>query len=238
MEEDSIIINEELVEEWPIQNIAKFGKNLTASEIRYYLEFQEYPNTSETGFASIFNVSGWDEDEARKAFALTNIQYSYGGNGTIRTVKNCEFFPNISVIKEQRECLSVKVCQYASKELDIGHTSVDFSTPLFENMFNANEEFHKKTTLRFFAKAYEYKCSHINKNGKRCNGGPILGELTQVNGLISSKKKFIGCENWKAGDKNHRFLTIPNNIDLELLETMFNENSYHSHNNDFECCLL
>ncbi|CAB4483369.1 unnamed protein product [Rhizophagus irregularis] len=46
-------------------------------------------------------------------------------------------------------------------------------------MFNANEEFHKKTTLRFFAKAYEYKCSHINKNGKRCNGGPILGELTQ-----------------------------------------------------------
>jgi hypothetical protein len=34
------------------------------------------------------------------------------------------------------------VCQYASKELDIGHTSVDFSTTLFKNMFNANEEFH------------------------------------------------------------------------------------------------
>ncbi|RGB23959.1 hypothetical protein C1646_821855 [Rhizophagus diaphanus] len=34
------------------------------------------------------------------------------------------------IIKEQRECLSVKVCQYASKELDIGHTSVDLSTPL------------------------------------------------------------------------------------------------------------
>ncbi|PKC13825.1 hypothetical protein RhiirA5_410153 [Rhizophagus irregularis] len=54
------------------------------------------------------------------------------------------------------------------------------------------------------------------------------------NGLILSKKKFIECENWKAGDKNHQFLTIPNNIDLELLETIFNENSYHSHNNDFE----
>ncbi|CAB4481532.1 unnamed protein product [Rhizophagus irregularis] len=62
-------------------------------------------------------------------------------------------------------------------------------------MFNANEEFHKKTTLRFLQKR----------------------ELTQVNGLISSKKKFIVCENWKAGDKNHRVLTIPNNIDLEFL---------------------
>ena len=56
----------------------------------------------------------------------------------------------------------------------------------------------------------------------------------QLNGLITSKKKFVGCKNWKARDKNHRFLTVPNNIDLELLETMFNENSYHSHNNDFE----
>jgi len=103
---------------------------------------------------------------------------------------------------------------------------VDFST-LFKNMFNANDEFHKKTTLCFFAKAHEYKCNHINK---RCNGAPTIGELTQVDGLITSKKKFVGCENWKAGDKNHRFLTIPNNIDLELLETMFNENYYHSHN--------
>jgi len=55
---DSVTINEELVKEWPVQNIAKFGKKLTASEIRYYLEFQEYPNTSETGFASVYNVSG------------------------------------------------------------------------------------------------------------------------------------------------------------------------------------
>ena len=78
--------------QWPTPNIAKFGKNLTASEVRYYLEFQEYPNTSETGFASIYNVSGWDEKEAREAFAMTNIQYSYGGNGTMRKVKNCDFF--------------------------------------------------------------------------------------------------------------------------------------------------
>ena len=57
---------------------------------------------------------------------MTNIQYSYGGNGTTCTVKNCDFFPEVKVSKEQRECLSVKVCEFASEELDIGHTSVDF----------------------------------------------------------------------------------------------------------------
>jgi len=71
-------------------------------------------------------VSGWDENEAREAFSMTNIQYSYGGNGTTRTIKNCDFFPGVKVSKEQRECLSVKVCEFASEELDIGHTSVDF----------------------------------------------------------------------------------------------------------------
>ena len=64
-----------------------------------------------------------------------------------RTIKNCDFFPGVKVSKEQRECLSVKVCEFASEELDIGHTSVDFSVPLFKNMFDANEEFHKKSTL-------------------------------------------------------------------------------------------
>ncbi|RHZ53391.1 hypothetical protein Glove_442g8 [Diversispora epigaea] len=60
------------------------------SDIRYYLEFQEYPNSSETGFASVYNVSEWDENNAKEAFSMRNIQYSYGGNGTIRIIKNCE----------------------------------------------------------------------------------------------------------------------------------------------------
>ena len=76
--------------------------------------------------------------------------------------------------------------------------------PLFESVFNANEEFHKKATLwlvifvfcvlalililtiilglycSFFAKAHEYKCGHIDRNGNKCNGTPKLGELSQV----------------------------------------------------------
>lgn len=97
----------------------------------------------------MYNVSGWEENEAREAFSMTNIQYSYGGTGTIRKVKNCDFFPGIQVSKEQRQCLGVKVCEFASKELDIGHTSVDFSKPLFKNMFDANEKFYEKATLWF-----------------------------------------------------------------------------------------
>lgn len=136
---------------------------------------------------------------------MTNIQYSYGGNGTVRKVKNCDFFPGFLVSKEQRQCLGVKVCEFASKELDNGHSSVDFTKPLFKNTLDANEKFHEKATLwsvkfgfffnffilirnlirnkyycSVFATAYEYKCEHINQNGIRCNGAPKLGELTQV----------------------------------------------------------
>jgi hypothetical protein len=50
----------------------------------------------------------------------------------------------------------------------------------------------------------------------------------------NTKKKFIGCTKWKPKEKNHRFLTIPPNVDLELLEMMFNEHSYHPHGIDFE----
>ena len=78
---------------------------------------------------------------------MTSIQYSYGGTGTTRKVGNCDFFPGIKVSKEQRQCLSVKVCEFASKELDTGHTSVDFTQPIFKNMFDANEKFHEKATI-------------------------------------------------------------------------------------------
>lgn len=78
---------------------------------------------------------------------MTNIQYSYGGNGTTRTVRNCDFFSGFEVIKEERRCLSVKMCEFASKELNMSHTSVDFTSPSFENIFNADEKFYEKATL-------------------------------------------------------------------------------------------
>ncbi len=78
---------------------------------------------------------------------MTNIQYSYGGTGTIRKVKNCDFFSGSKVSKEQRQCLGVKLCEFSSKELKIGHTFVDFTKSSFKNIFDANEKFHEKATL-------------------------------------------------------------------------------------------
>lgn len=95
----------------------------------------------------MYNVSGWEEDEARKAFSLTNVQYLYGGNDTIRIVKNCDFFSGIKVSKEEWSCLNVKMWEFASKELDVGHTSVDFTSSIFKNTFNANEKFNEKAIL-------------------------------------------------------------------------------------------
>ncbi len=78
---------------------------------------------------------------------MTNIQYSYGGSGTTRTVKNCDFFPGLEVIKEERRCLSIKMCEFASRKLNVSHTYVDFASSLFQNTFNANEKFYEKATL-------------------------------------------------------------------------------------------
>jgi len=41
----------------------------------------------------------------------------------------------------------VKVCEFASEKLDIGHTFIEIFVPLLKNIFNANEEFHKKVTF-------------------------------------------------------------------------------------------
>ncbi|RHZ80373.1 hypothetical protein Glove_137g184 [Diversispora epigaea] len=93
------------------------------------------------------------------------------------------FFPGIKVSKEQRKCLGVKVCEFVFKELDTGHTSEDFSIPLFKKMFEANEEFHKKAnnlaSIFLYAKAHKYQCEHI-KNGIKYTGQPKLGEFTQL----------------------------------------------------------
>jgi len=36
------------------------------------------------------------------------------------------------------------------------------------------------------------------------------------------------------GELDHRYMIIPDNVDLELLETMFNKYSYHANGIDFE----
>ncbi|PKY44660.1 hypothetical protein RhiirA4_459026 [Rhizophagus irregularis] len=49
---------------------------------------------------------------------------------------------------------------------------------------------------------------HIDQKGIRCNGAPKLNL--------------------------HKYVLFPNNVDLELLETMFNERSYYPNGINFE----
>ncbi|CAG8805670.1 17058_t:CDS:2, partial [Dentiscutata erythropus] len=58
--------------------------------------------------------------------------------------------------------------------------------------------------------------------------------IEEIISSTSSKRKFIGCTNWKMGELDHRYMIIPDNIDLEFLKTMFNEYSYHANGIDFE----
>ncbi|CAG8694190.1 9127_t:CDS:2, partial [Funneliformis caledonium] len=136
--------------------------------------------------------------------------------------------------KEERKVLGVKMCEFASKELDVDHISVDFASSFFKNIFNANEKFFEKATLCTFAKTHEYKCGYVDQNGIRYDGASKLNEFIQVIGSIASKKKFIGCAKWHFREKNYRYLTIPNNVDLELLEIMFDKHFYHPRGIDFE----
>ncbi|CAG8843906.1 23377_t:CDS:2, partial [Gigaspora margarita] len=117
---------------------AQFGCNLTIDQVEYYLEFQEYSKTSETGIASIYNVSSWKPDDIKNAFGISNIQYAYGDSGTIRSIQKCPFL-GVPVKKTYHSCLSVKVYEFGSATLDIVHTLVNFEDQLYENIFNANE---------------------------------------------------------------------------------------------------
>ena len=50
-----------------------FSPSVEVEALKYFLEFQGYPITSQNGTASIYNVSGWDIKEAMNIFKLYNI---------------------------------------------------------------------------------------------------------------------------------------------------------------------
>ncbi|RIB09088.1 hypothetical protein C2G38_297663 [Gigaspora rosea] len=140
---------------------AQFGRNLSVDQIEYFLEFQEYPKTSPTGVASIYNVSGWEPDKAKKAFGIVNLQYSYGNPGNIQSIKKCPFL-GVPVRKTYRTCFSVKVCEFSSPELNIEHTFVDFENQLYKKIFDSNESSVHTVTLNTFGKAHNTPCSYID----------------------------------------------------------------------------
>jgi ferredoxin len=100
----------------------------------------------ENGFASIYNVSCFNPDEAKKLFGMRNIQYSVGNPGGISTVF-CPFL-GVRCKVEQRTCQGVKVCKLASPEIiNYQHSNVNFEDRIFEKIFQNNELTSQEITL-------------------------------------------------------------------------------------------
>ncbi|CAG8849739.1 29482_t:CDS:1, partial [Racocetra persica] len=108
--------------------VAVFGQKITAQEIEYQLEFQEYPRTSNTGVATVYNISTFEDEnqqiatKVQDAFALKNIQYAYGDPGNIKKSIKCPFL-GVKTRREYRTCQGIKVCECASSDLEVSHTS-------------------------------------------------------------------------------------------------------------------
>ncbi|CAG8843142.1 21295_t:CDS:2, partial [Gigaspora margarita] len=132
-------------------------------------EFQEYPKTSETSVASIYNVSSWKPDDVKNAFEISNIQYAYGDPGTIRSIQKCSFL-GVLVKKTYHSCLSVKVCEFGSATLNIAHTSVNFEDQLYKNI-----SMQMNFWLIHLLLTYNTPCPYIDPiTNIRCNRVPIL----------------------------------------------------------------
>ncbi|CAG8726418.1 36306_t:CDS:2, partial [Racocetra persica] len=158
---------------------AQFGCDLTIDQIEYYLEFQEYPKTSLTGVASIYNVSGWESDDATKAFRISNIQYAYSDPGNIRSIQKYLFL-GVFVQKTYRSYLSIKVYEFSSTTLDIEHMSVDFEDQLYKKIFDVNEFLVDTFTLNIYGQAYNMPCSYIDPiTNICCDSNPIHREYKQ-----------------------------------------------------------
>ena len=126
---------------------AVFGKNLEIWDITYSFEFKEYPKTSEIGVATIYNVAGWEDNEAKKVFKLRNVQYSLGDPGKISRIKKHPFL-GVSCNMEFRTCQGIKICKFASRQIKEGeHSVVDFENEYYKDLFNQEDYNSREFTL-------------------------------------------------------------------------------------------
>ncbi|UZO07635.1 uncharacterized protein OCT59_027916 [Rhizophagus irregularis] len=88
-------------------SIAIFSRKTHVQEIHYATVPIEYPKTSEYGVATVYNITG--SKNLRDCWK--NIQYSLGGGGQ-SSIKNCPFFDNISIKKEERNCILINYFLY------------------------------------------------------------------------------------------------------------------------------
>ncbi|PKY28722.1 hypothetical protein RhiirB3_391270 [Rhizophagus irregularis] len=111
-------------------SIAIFSRKTHVQEVHYATVPIEYPKTSEYGVATVYNITGWKNPRD----CWKNIQYSLGGGGQ-SSIKNCPFFGNISVKKEERNCMGIKRCEFIDPEIiNMSHNEVDFDSEFWQEI--------------------------------------------------------------------------------------------------------
>ena len=70
--------------------------------------------------------------------------------------------------------------------------------------------------IRFFLAAKSTACKY-NANDQLCDGQAKLRRIIKNAG----EEYIIGCDKWIRGDKWHRYIKVPGEIDLELLRDLF-----------------
>ncbi|CAG8617325.1 7037_t:CDS:2, partial [Dentiscutata heterogama] len=166
----------------------QFGRNLIINQVKYYLEFQEYSKTSETGIASIYNVSSWKLDDAKNAFGISNIQYAYSDPETIRSIQKYSFL-GVPVKKTYCLCLGVKVCEFGSATLDIKHKLVNFEDQLYKNIFDTNKFLVETFTLNTYGQVYNTPYSYIDLiTNIHYSGVSILRKYKQIDNILTIQK--------------------------------------------------
>src|ERR1044072_5232114 len=71
--------------------------------------------------------------------------------------------------------------------------------------------------FRFFLAAQSSVCKYKDRN-QRCNGQAKLRKIIKNSGEV---EYIIGCDKWIKGKKWHRYIKVPEEIDLRLLQDVF-----------------
>ncbi|RIB03521.1 hypothetical protein C2G38_2224820 [Gigaspora rosea] len=121
-----------------------------------YLENKD--ETSSTGVASVCNISGWDINDAKKAFRISNIQYAYGDPRNIRSIKKCPFLVDFEN-------------QLYKRIFDANEFSVNtFTLNTYGQAYNTPCSYINPTT------------------NIRCNEKPVLKEYKQIDNTTTIRK--------------------------------------------------
>ncbi|GET50862.1 hypothetical protein GLOIN_2v1773466 [Rhizophagus irregularis DAOM 181602=DAOM 197198] len=156
-------------------------------------------------------------------YIILQIQYSLGGGGQ-SSIKNCPFFGNISIKKEERNCMGIKHCEFINPEIiNMSHNEVDFDSEFWQEISkNKHVETKKSKTYALYLGSMESKCK-FKQNGISCSGKPKLINLK--NYQTSTSNYIIGCDKYKLNDKYHRYIKVdPATYDIPLLRDLLNGN--------------